>query len=88
MITASKTEIDALSEKIEMPKEFVVPGENQLSAALDVARTVIRRAERVAVAYALEDSLVVVYFNRLERPRVDDGPMGRGPASPHRVRRN
>jgi cob(I)alamin adenosyltransferase len=48
-----------------MPKEFVVPGENQLSAALDVARTVIRRAERIAVSYPLEESLVVAYLNRL-----------------------
>ena len=33
-----------------MPTEFVVPGENRPSAALDVARTVVRRAERVAVS--------------------------------------
>jgi cob(I)alamin adenosyltransferase len=43
----------------------VVPGENQLSASLDVARTVVRRAERVAVGYSLEQSLVVAYLNRL-----------------------
>jgi cob(I)alamin adenosyltransferase len=65
MIARLESEMDALSEEIEMPKEFVVPGENQLSAALDVARTVVRRAERVAVGYALEDSFVVAYLNRL-----------------------
>jgi cob(I)alamin adenosyltransferase len=65
MVTRLETEIDALSREIEMPKEFVVPGENQLSAALDVARTVIRRAERIAVGYPLEGSLVVSYLNRL-----------------------
>ena len=65
MITRVETEIDALSAEIEMPKEFVVPGENQLSAALDVARTVIRRAERTAVGYHIPDSLVVAYLNRL-----------------------
>jgi len=65
MITRLETEIDALSAEIEMPKEFVVPGENQLSAALDVARTVIRRAERFASGYPLEGSLVVAYLNRL-----------------------
>ena len=65
MITRLESEIDALSEVIEMPKEFVVPGEDQLSAALDVARTVVRRAERLAVGYALDDSLVVAYLNRL-----------------------
>lgn len=57
--------IDDLSNDIEMPEEFVVPGETQLAAALDVARTVVRRAERRAVAYAREDSLVVAYLNRL-----------------------
>ncbi len=65
MIERLESEIDALSEEIEMPKEFVVPGENQLSAALDVARTIVRRAERIAVGYPLEDSLVVGYLNRL-----------------------
>jgi cob(I)alamin adenosyltransferase len=65
MIARLESEIDALSEEIEMPKEFVVPGENQLSSALDMARTVIRRAERVAVGYPLEDSFVVAYLNRL-----------------------
>lgn len=65
MILRLEREIDALSEEIEMPKEFVVPGENQLSAALDVARTIVRRAERIAVGYPLEGSLVVGYLNRL-----------------------
>ncbi len=65
MIDHLEEEIDALSTEIEMPKEFVVPGENQSSAALDVARTVIRRAERVAVGYPIEGSLVVPYLNRL-----------------------
>ena len=65
MITRLENEIDALSAEIEMPKEFVVPGENQLSAALDVARTAIRRAERIAVGYPLDGSMVVGYLNRL-----------------------
>jgi cob(I)alamin adenosyltransferase len=65
MIERLESEIDALSEEIAMPKEFVVPGETPLSAALDVARTVIRRAERIAVSYPIQDSLVVAYLNRL-----------------------
>ena len=65
MIERLEHEIDALSSESEMPKEFVVPGENRLSAALDVARAVIRRAERVAVGYPLENSLVTPYLNRL-----------------------
>ena len=65
MIERLEQEIDALSAEIEMPTEFVVPGDNSCSAALDVARTVVRRAERVAVGYPLEDSLVIQYLNRL-----------------------
>ena len=42
--------IDALSERFSMPEEFVVPGANRVAAALDVARTVVRRAERVLVS--------------------------------------
>ena len=40
MIEALEAQIDAANATVEMPTEFVVPGENQLSAALDVARTV------------------------------------------------
>jgi cob(I)alamin adenosyltransferase len=65
MVTRLESEIDALSGDFAMPREFVVPGENQVSAALDVARTVVRRAERIAVGYPLEDSVVIVYLNRL-----------------------
>ncbi|MGA7834724.1 MAG: cob(I)yrinic acid a,c-diamide adenosyltransferase [Acidimicrobiales bacterium] len=65
MVERVEREIDELSSEIEVPKEFLVPGENQLSAALDVARTVIRRAERLAVRYPLPDSFVNSYLNRL-----------------------
>lgn len=65
MVTRIEKMIDAFSEDLEMPREFVVPGETPASASLDVARTVVRRAERVAVRYALPDSLVVTYLNRL-----------------------
>lgn len=65
MITRLEDEIDALSEDLDVPREFLVPGENRLAAALDVARTVIRRAERDAVSYPLQDSFVVAYLNRL-----------------------
>ena len=48
-----------------MPTEFVVPGANRASAALDLARTVVRRAERLVVAAPVEGSLVHTYLNRL-----------------------
>lgn len=42
--------IDRLSERFPMPTEFVLPGANRAAAALDVARTIVRRAERVSVS--------------------------------------
>jgi cob(I)alamin adenosyltransferase len=48
-----------------MPSEFVVPGEERVAAFLDVARTVVRRAERSALVAVADDSLVVAYLNRL-----------------------
>lgn len=55
---------------IELPREFVVPGETRVSAALEVARTVVRRAERRAVTLAAADEalaggLLLPYLNRL-----------------------
>jgi len=38
--------IDHYMEQVELPPQFVIPGGNTLSAQIDVARTVIRRAER------------------------------------------
>jgi cob(I)alamin adenosyltransferase len=65
MVAALETRIDELSTRTAVPKDFVIPGQNRWSAALDVARTVIRRAERLAVAEHFESSLVVAYLNRL-----------------------
>jgi cob(I)alamin adenosyltransferase len=54
---------------VELPREFVVPGETRLSAALELARTIVRRAERRAVAVRtaepLPDDQLVPYLNRL-----------------------
>jgi cob(I)alamin adenosyltransferase len=41
--------IDRSVEEHPLPEEFIVPGANPASAALDVARTLVRRAERRAV---------------------------------------
>lgn len=61
--------IDETEARTEMPKEFVIPGETPGSAALDLARALVRRAERRAVALAREEMLpdgeVVRYLNRL-----------------------
>jgi cob(I)alamin adenosyltransferase len=54
---------------VELPREFVVPGETRVSAALELARTLVRRAERRAVtldrAGALPTGQVLPYLNRL-----------------------
>jgi cob(I)alamin adenosyltransferase len=57
--------MDDLSERFEPPTEFVVPGQDPVAAALDVARTVVRRAERSCLAAAEPPSHVVPYLNRL-----------------------
>ena len=53
--------------KTEIPKEFIVPGESQLGALLDVARTVVRRAERslVAAGYAEGHPYAIRVVNRI-----------------------
>jgi cob(I)alamin adenosyltransferase len=57
--------IDDYSSRFEMPKEFVVPGETKVAALLDLARTVVRRSERLAIGAAAPPSLAVPYLNRL-----------------------
>jgi cob(I)alamin adenosyltransferase len=49
MVEALERHIDELVVEHPLPEEFVVPGAAPVSAALDVARTVVRRAERRAV---------------------------------------
>ena len=46
MVTEAEALIDRYMAEVELPPKFVIPGGNLLSAHLDVARTVIRRAER------------------------------------------
>ena len=40
---------DALSKLVQMPREFILPGDSLAGAALSLARTIIRRAERRVV---------------------------------------
>jgi cob(I)alamin adenosyltransferase len=70
MVEALEPLIDDITARFDAPKEFVLPGENRIAAALDVARTVVRRAEREAVAATEQGwlepgSSVVPYLNRL-----------------------
>ena len=70
LVTAAMVErleplIDDLTGRFDAPTEFVLPGQTPTAAALDMARTVVRRAERSALAVAAADSHVVPYLNRL-----------------------
>lgn len=61
-------EIDSLNEHLAPLNSFVLPGGTELSANLHLARTVVRRAERVACAVAAKEKinpLAVKYLNRL-----------------------
>jgi cob(I)alamin adenosyltransferase len=60
--------IDACDRELEPLKAFIVPGGTQKAAALHVARTVCRRAERRVISLQREveiPQIVVVYLNRL-----------------------
>jgi cob(I)alamin adenosyltransferase len=64
-----ETRTDALSEQVNLPKEFILPGDSPGGAALALARTIIRRAERRVVqllhTQQLENVQLVRYLNRL-----------------------
>lgn len=69
MVAALDTILAETEAAITLPREFVVPGETRLSAALELARTIVRRAERRAVtvrrADPVENDQLVPYLNRL-----------------------
>src|SRR5580658_1977534 len=50
MVAALEAGIDDLKARFDMPTDFTIPGQNRTAAALDLARAVVRRAERLAVA--------------------------------------
>lgn len=60
---------EMLKQEVEIPNKFVIPGDTRDGAALDLARTIIRRAERMAVKLLHEGIIangeVVRYLNRL-----------------------
>ena len=68
MVDAVEVDIDRYMRQVDLPPQFVIPGGTELSAALDVARSAIRRAERRIVALRDADGLaseaVLRYVNR------------------------
>ena len=69
MVTNLETIIDGLEEDVEMPKVFILPGGSPSSAAIDLARCIIRTAERRVVALReagkLTNDLIITYLNRI-----------------------
>lgn len=61
-------EIDRMEGLFERPKKFILPGGTRLSAEMDVARTVARRAERALASVSVKfgaDTGAKKYMNRL-----------------------
>lgn len=68
-VQALEADIETIESLVALPREFIVAGESLASAALAVARTVVRRAERRAVALLeekeIQKPILVTYLNRL-----------------------
>ncbi len=62
-------QVDALGEWVTLPNEFILPGDVPASAAMALARTIVRRAERRVARLIHEESLenhhLLHYLNRL-----------------------
>jgi cob(I)alamin adenosyltransferase len=78
-------ETDSLAATVDLPREFILPGESTPGAALDLARSVTRRAERevVALIHAGHEvnPTILGYLNRLSSllfiaARVEDRAAG------------
>ena len=83
-----ESETDGLAAGVDLPREFIVPGQSTAGAALDVARTVVRRAERRIVSLKIAgldvNAAILGYINRLSSllfiaARVEDQAAGSAP---------
>ncbi|MEX1219827.1 MAG: cob(I)yrinic acid a,c-diamide adenosyltransferase [Solirubrobacterales bacterium] len=68
MTDALDGEIDKYMSQVDLPPKFVIPGGTELSAQLDLARTIVRRAERAVVRISLAGELasneILRFLNR------------------------
>jgi cob(I)alamin adenosyltransferase len=69
MTAEAESDIDALLAEHPLSQEFILPGEIAGAAALDLARSTLRRAERQAVAMGraglIPDAEILRYLNRV-----------------------
>ncbi len=60
---------DTMSENLEMPNEFIIPGDSHAGATLALSRTIVRRAERQVARLLhsgdIENLELLRYLNRL-----------------------
>ena len=68
MVDALEREIHELEARVPLPGGFVIPGGTPVGAAIDLARTLVRRAERRTVSLqregGVENPEVLRYLNR------------------------
>jgi cob(I)alamin adenosyltransferase len=68
MVSRLEQQIDSAESRLPGLRNFILPGGTELSARLHIARTVCRRAERLAVAFASDrpvPQMILTYLNRL-----------------------
>ena len=69
MVIRVEKDIDSVSEQTILPPSFIIPGASAGSAALDLARTALRRAERKIVSIneleCLDNQEIMRYVNRV-----------------------
>ncbi len=68
MVSGVEFALADLESHTTLPKEFVVPGESRVSASLELARTILRRAERRVVTLqrdGMAGEWTLPYLNRL-----------------------
>lgn len=64
-----EAQVNAISAQVEVPREFIVPGDTLEGAFIDLARAIVRRAERRVAELlhrgAVENPDLLRYLNRL-----------------------
>jgi cob(I)alamin adenosyltransferase len=68
-VTWVEEQTDVLAELVTIPEEFIIPGDSTAGAAIDLARTIVRKAERRVTLLLHEAEIENVdlmrYLNRL-----------------------
>ena len=69
IVSRLEGQIDSLGADLAIPRDFIIPGESQAGAALALARTIVRRAERNVARlfhdHDIDNQEIMRYLNRL-----------------------